>query len=227
MAPYTAYHYRYFENLFKEYASRRVPKNRPLLYQGEIPTMAFYIRSGVVKIYNITGGGEERIVGYEGPGSLMPAEWLFNRSKVSLYYYDAFTNCEVIRIDKEKLRQALDKKPELASIILERTLSMYIGSTIHLHALQQSWARQKILYLLQYLVLRFGKKKDSKNQQVDLRLTHQEVANLVGLTRETVSTELSKLIKEGVLKMSDSKYVVNMDKATRMLGEDDFNQITL
>jgi CRP/FNR family transcriptional regulator, cyclic AMP receptor protein len=206
---------------------REIPKNRPLLYQGEIPTMAFYVKSGIVKIYNITGDGEERVVGYESSGGLMPIEWLFGRSQVSLYYYDTFTDCEVIRVPKEELLDYMNINPKVALSYLDRSLAMLMGATIHLHALQQPKARQKLLYIMQYLVLRFGLPGKQNKQMIDLRLTHQEIANIIGITRETVSTEISKLIKEKVLAIDDYRYVVDMDRAVRLLGEDDFNNLSL
>jgi CRP/FNR family transcriptional regulator, cyclic AMP receptor protein len=206
---------------------REIPKNRPLLYQGEIPTMAFYVKSGIVKIYNITGDGEERVVGYESSGGLMPIEWLFGRSQVSLYYYDTFTDCEVIRVPKEELLDYMNINPKVALSYLDRSLAMLMGATIHLHALQQPKARQKLLYIMQYLVLRFGLPSKQNKQMIDLRLTHQEIANIIGITRETVSTEISKLIKEKVLAIDDYRYVVDMDRAVRLLGEDDFNNLSL
>lgn len=217
----------FFESFFSKYPSRSLPKNRPLLYQGEIPTMAFYLKSGVIKLYNITGQGEERIVGYESEGALLPAEWLFNRAPVALYYYDTFTDCEIYRLPKDELIDVLNQNPQASIDLLDRSISMYLGATIHLHALEQSKARLKLLYIMQYLILRFGKKIDEKHHKIELRLTHQELANLIGLTRETVSTEIGKLTKEGVLEVTDAYYIVNNDRAVRLLGEDDFNQLSL
>jgi CRP/FNR family transcriptional regulator, cyclic AMP receptor protein len=219
--------FRALEKALAKNPVRELSKNRPLLYQGEIPTMAFYIKSGIVKIYNITGDGEERVVGYENSGGLMPIEWLFGRSQVSLYYYDTFTDCEVIRVPKPELIEYMNSNPGVALSYLDRSLAMLMGSTIHLHALQQPKARQKLLYIMQYLVLRFGRPAKQNKQTIDLRLTHQEIANIIGITRETVSTEISKLIKEKVLAIDDYRYVVDMDRAVRLLGEDDFNNLNL
>jgi len=217
----------HLENLMSAYPSRDIPKGRPLLYQGEIPTMGFYIKKGIVKLYNITNQGEEKIVGYESPGGLLPIEWLFGRAQVALYYYDTFTDCEVVRIPKDELIDKLNADPDASRAFLDRSVSMYIGATMHLHALEQSKARQKLLSIFQYLVLRFGKKISGSKHRIDLKLTHQEIANLIGTTRETTSTEISKLSKEGVLEIVDTLYVIDVDKAVRLLGEDDFSQLKL
>jgi CRP-like cAMP-binding protein len=143
-----------------KYPTRIIKKGRPLFYQGEIPRSSLFVKSGVVKLYNISANGEEKVVGYEGHDALLPSEWMFSRSPVSLYYCDTF----------------------------ETTKNHY---------------------------------------QIPLRLTHQEIANLVGLTRETVSTEIGKLKKSGILTIKDVYYIVDTDKALRVLGESDFNELVL
>lgn len=216
-----------FSELLKEYAVREIHKNRPLLFQGEIPSMVFYLKSGVIKIYNITSQGEEKVVGYESAGGFLPLEWLFGHAPVSLYYCDTYTDCEVIRVSKPDLLSLLKDNPKASYDLLNRSVSMYIGATMHLHALEQSKVRQKLISILQFLVLRFGTKKTENKYHIELRLTHQEIANLLGATRETTSTELGKLSKEGVVKIENSEYLVDVDKAQRLLGEEDFRELVL
>jgi len=213
--------------LFTRYPSRIIKKGRPLFYQGEIPRSALFVKSGVVKLYNISANGEEKIVGYEGEDAILPSEWLFSRSPVSLYYCDTFIDCEVASVPRDEVLEHINSKSDIGLALLDRYISMYIGSTMHLHALEQLRSGDKLLHILQYLVLRFGKEVSKNHFQIPLRLTHQEIANLVGLTRETVSTEIGKLKKSGILSMKDVYYVVNIDKAVRILGESDFNELVL
>jgi CRP/FNR family cyclic AMP-dependent transcriptional regulator len=211
----------------KNYRWFSIKKGRPLLYQGEVPTMASYVKSGVIKIYNITSAGEEKIVGYETEGALLPIEWVFNRAPVSLYYYDSLTDCEIIRVSRPELMDIINSTQEVSTALLNRAVSLYIGATMHLHALEQSRAQSKLLYILQFLVLKFGKPLNDKEFLLDMRLTHQDIANLIGTTRETMSTEIGNLTKAGIIRIEDQKYVVNTDKALRTLGESDFSKLTL
>jgi CRP/FNR family cyclic AMP-dependent transcriptional regulator len=210
-----------------KYPLRHFKKNRPIFYQGEIPQSVFYIKGGVAKLYNITNGGDEKIVGYESADGLMPLEWMFNRSPVALFYYDTFTDAEMYSVPKNELLEFIKNTHQLALTLLDRYVGSYIGKIVHLHALEQSKARDKMLYIWQYLVLRFGKPISKTHYKVDLRLTHQEIANLIGVTRETVSMEISKLTKTGILNSKDSHYIVNVDRAMRELGENDFNKLVL
>lgn len=217
----------YFRQHLSKFPTRQIKKGRPLLYQGEVPQSIFFIKNGVVRLYNITSGGEEKTVGYESADGLMPLEWLFGRSPVSLYYYDSFTDCQVHSVPKADLLEMVGADPRLANSLLTRSISLYISSTIHLHALEQSKARDKLLYILQYLVMRFGRHLNDHEALIDLRLTHQEIANLIGITRETASTEIGRLTKGGILRQENSHYVVDSNKAQRQLGESDFAELTL
>jgi len=219
--------YKALQDFCSRYPLRKITKNRPMLYQGEIPPSVLFIKSGVVKIYNITSEGEEKIIGYESRNGLMPLEWVFGRSPGSSYYYDAFTDCEIYHVDKTELIELIKSDPQVALGLLDRFVSMYIGASIHLHALEQSRARNKLLYIFQYLVLRFGEQTDGSHYRIDLRLTHQDLANLIGSTRETASNEIGKLSKEKILQVKDLKYVIDTDRALRLLGEDDFANISL
>jgi CRP/FNR family cyclic AMP-dependent transcriptional regulator len=210
-----------------KYPLRQFKKDRPLFYQGEIPQTAFFIKSGVVKVYNITAGGEEKIVSYEAEGSFIPSAWLFGKSPAAMFYYDTFTDAQLYSIPRAELMDFINSHRSVATTILDHYVSLYTGATMHLHALEQSRARDKLLHIFQYLVLRFGKPMGKNVYKIDLRLTHQDIANIIGITRETVTAEISKLTKTGVIKSENLHYIVDTDKALRMVGENDFDQINL
>jgi CRP-like cAMP-binding protein len=74
-----------------------------------------------------------------------------------------------------------------------------IGATLRLNALQHSRASDKLVYSLHYLALTYGTPLTDDRTEISLELTHQDFANLTGLTRETAATELNKLKKEGLI----------------------------
>jgi CRP/FNR family transcriptional regulator, cyclic AMP receptor protein len=210
-----------------KYPLRHFKKDRPLFYQGEVPQSAFFIKSGVIKVYNITTGGEEKIVSYEAEGSLVPSGWIFSKSPAALFYYDAFTDSQLYSIPKAELINFMNANHLAATTLLDHYASMYTAAIMHLHALEQSRARDKLLHIFQYLALRFGKPLDKNTYRVELRLTHQDIANLIGITRETVTAEISKLSKAGVIKSENLHYIVDTNKALRQVGENDFDQVNL
>jgi CRP/FNR family cyclic AMP-dependent transcriptional regulator len=184
-------------------------------------------KSGVVKVYNITTAGEEKIVSYESEGSLVPSGWLFSKSPAALFYYDSFTDSQLYSIPKRDLISFVNSNHAAATTLLDHYASMYTAAIMHLHALEQSRARDKLLHIFQYLALRFGKPLRGTTYRIELRLTHQDIANLIGITRETVTAEISKLSKSGTVKSENLHYIVDTNKALRQVGENDFDQVNL
>lgn len=214
-------------SFYNKYPLRQFKKDRPLFYQGEVPQTAFFIKQGVVKAYNITPSGEEKIVSYESSGSLLPTGWIFGKSQAALFYYDTFSDCQLYAIPRPELVDFVNSNHSVALFLLNKYISLYTAATMHLHALEQSRARDKLLHIFQYLVLRFGEPVGKTTYRINLRLTHQDIANLIGITRETVTAEISKLTKAGTIKSVNLHYIVDTDKALRLVGENDFDQVNL
>jgi CRP/FNR family cyclic AMP-dependent transcriptional regulator len=196
--------------------------SEPILYQGEVPKSAYFIKSGVVKAYDIGNNGDEKTVALAGRGEFIPPAWVFYKSPVSLYYYVAFSNVEVYIIERDKIRQLIDSDKELSRQMFDLYMGLYTGAVQQVNALEQSKGSAKILYILQHLVMRFGTKLNGNKFIISLRLTHQDIASMTGLTRETTSVELNRLKKKGIIRYQDQHYVIEAKKLQTMLGSDEF-----
>lgn len=194
----------------------------PILYQGEIPRQAYVISSGIIKIYDIGSAGNERIVNFLSVGDLMPPAWVFQKAPVSLYYYDAFTDCEFYRVPREELLETIRSEPNITNYMFEHYASLFVGSMLEINALEQSKGGEKIVHMLQYLLLRFPGKEDSDWHTINLRITHQDLANMTGLTRETTSTELNKLRREDIVRYTSQHYALNIPKLRSLLSSEEF-----
>lgn len=96
---------------------------------------------------------------------------------------------------------------------------------MHIYALEQSHAQDKLVYLLQYLVARFGVPQPDGRSKIDLRLSHQDIAEMVGITRETTAVELHKLKTKGFISYQKFTYFVDVPKLIRSTGGDEFENV--
>ena len=209
------------------YHTRKIRHDQTLLYQGEVPPMAYMIKEGIIKTYNINSAGESKIITFNMAGEFIPTAWIFGKSPVSLFYYDALTDCELYAIPKEDLWKFIHSDQKILEQALTVYSSLYISATMHIHALEQSKAGEKLLYTLQHLAMRFGKPKKEGVVELTLKLTHQDLASIIGLTRETIAVELNKLKKQKVVSYRQQKYIVHVDKILQQLGEDEFRNLTI
>lgn len=209
----------------KGHSLQKREAGEPVLYQGEIPRYAYILTEGIIKIYDIGSSGDEKIINFMSVGDLLPPAWVFKKAPVSLYYYDAFTACSFYKIPRDELLAKIKSTPELSNYMFEHYASLFIGSLLEINALEQSKGTDKIIHMLQYLLMRFPAPANDESDEwklINLRVTHQDLANMTGLTRETTSTELNKLRKKGIVNYSNQHYSLNIPELRSLLSSEEF-----
>jgi CRP/FNR family cyclic AMP-dependent transcriptional regulator len=208
---------------------RAYKKGEIIIFQGEAPRSAFVVKTGTVKAYNLSVGGDEKPVAFYGADNVFPAPWVYGKVSSSVYYYEAFTpQAEVYVIDREEFVNYIKKRPELLYQELERLLADQLGGSMRLNALQHSRASDKLIYTLHYLALTHGNATSNQVVEITLDLTHQDFANLTGLTRETAATELNKLKKKGVINYGKHiPYRLDLNRLMQLLNDQFIAEIKL
>lgn len=190
----------YLRAFLERHPVKAFKKGEIVIFQGEAPRSAFVVKSGIVKAYNLSVSGDEKPVAFYDADNVFPASWVYGKVASAIYYYEAFTpDVEVYVIDRAEFVDFIKKRPELMYQEMERLLSDQMGGSLRLNALQHSRASDKLVYTLHYLALTHGKRLQEGKVEILLELTHQDFANLTGLTRETAATELNRLKKQGVI----------------------------
>ena len=200
-------------------SSRKYGKGNIVFFQGEAPRNAFLIHDGTVQVYAIDDEGDTYIVGFLSEGDVFPLDWLHGRSSATTFYYEALTPCELAPLERAPYLDAATK-PEIHQYVLERFINEATSGLIRNLALQQARARDKIIYFFYYLAIRHGKELASGLFSLGIPLTHQTIANCLGLTRETVATELGALKRSGTVAYRNKKYVVDKKLVIRAVGKE-------
>jgi CRP-like cAMP-binding protein len=195
-------------------------KNQILLFQGEAPRFAHVVKKGVVKTYNVSGQGVEQLVSFQSELDVFPFTWVWGKAPSALYYYEALTDCEIYCVPRDVYLKFLKSDPELLSSELEKYAHHEVGHTLRLNALLNLKARDKLVHTLHFLAQTHGQKTKSGMVKINLGLTQQDFANLIGITRETAATELNKLKKKGVIYYSPGVYYqVDLAKINKLLND--------
>lgn len=197
-------------------------KDNIILYQGEVPRYAYFVKSGTVTAYNVTSAGDQQIIAYKKEGDIFDESWLFRNTAGSLYFYEASSDCEVQLIQRDAFQERIQGDPESLRALVTYFAKNYTGMLLQINSLEQTRARDKVSHMLHHLAQRYGTKKSRDLWVIDLRLTQQHIANLCGLTRETTATELNRLKRQGIVQYRHYTYVVNLTKLLASMGEDSF-----
>lgn len=208
------------QDFYHNYPTRRFQKGEIILVQGEAPKCTYIIKRGVVKSYNLTAQGEEKPIGFDVGGDLFPVSWTFGKMSYAQFYHEAFTDCEVYCLPPNEYLHHIKKDVDRLYAEFSDFISRFISHQMRIHALEQSKAAAKVLYTIHFLCLRYGREVKKDLVQIELPLTQQDLANFMGLTRETAGIELKKLQRQGLLSYRKQNYVVKTDKLDALLDED-------
>ncbi len=203
------------EHLFDGARSRRYSKNQLIHYQGDPLTHIYLVRRGHVKAYTILDSGDTRTILLLSPGDIFPIafsttlDWEKYQIK---YFYQTLTDVELQLLDRETFRDLIDNDNQMMKNYLSYLTASNQAISNQLEVMKNKKAINKVELLLPYLVLKLGEEIKPHKFRLKIKLSHQEVADLSGVTRETTTTLVKQLEKKGVLEQSHGFWIINTSK---------------
>ncbi len=189
---------------------KKFSKDNIIVYQGEVPDALYAIRTGYVKIYDLSVDGSEQLLGLAGKYDFIPSEVLFSNLTASQFFYGAFMPVEVYAIDKRQFMERLKGDNDALYAVVQSVTEKYHSLLRHLAAVQKPKAREKIIHVLQFLATQFTiKQQPGVLPSMAMPFTQQDIANLVGVTRETAAHELKLLKNEGYITYSKNSFYIS------------------
>lgn len=166
--------------------------------EGDPCTGLFVIQSGAVKIFKLAPNGREQVLSVERSGNSIAELPVFDGGT-----YPASTvaveESELIFVRKEDFRALCLEHPEVALKVLKAVGRRLRGLIGIIEELSFTTVRQR---LMAYLIRLAGRAPAAnRGIEVELPVSHQELAAELGTVRELVSRNLSRLQAEGLIKM--------------------------
>lgn len=196
-----------------------VKKKEPIYLPGDLSRQVYLLKSGRVKISRITEDGREVTLALLRPGEIFgELEVLEETPRDTMA--EALDDVELCIIQREDFLKILRAKPDL-SIRLTKLIGFRlrnIESRIEELVFRDVPAR--LARLLMEMAKEFGKQEgEREGVRIGARLTHQEIANLIGSTRETVSATLGEFKRQGLLHLDGhSIRITHREKLARLFG---------
>ncbi|MGH7234353.1 MAG: Crp/Fnr family transcriptional regulator [Candidatus Saccharimonadales bacterium] len=195
----------------------RLPKGQVVQPFGE-RAMLSLITSGYVKRYLITQEGLKSVQNIYGPNDIFPMTPVFQSIfKMDIYrgpeqyYYESMTDIEICFISLDELETNLALTPILYKDLL---YASGVRLNSYIHRLEDRSLRSglyRTAHLLAFLASQFGKPLNV-GVEIQLPLTHQEIGEILDLTRETVSRELGRLKSRGLIVPNRKIIITDMSK---------------
>jgi len=190
------------EHIFK---TTVFPKRSLVFDQGDPTRLVYLVKRGRVRISRLTPDGKEVTVAMLGAGDLFGEETLFEeqpRTTVATCMEESL----LCTARADDLFALLSRNPTLA-LNVAKVLNERLGTaSATIEDLAYARVPERIVHLFERLAVEHGV-PSSDGVRIDVRLTHADIASLIGSTRETVSLEMSNLLRAGRLR-SEGRFIV-------------------
>jgi CRP-like cAMP-binding protein len=195
---------------FLQYPAKSLDKGQSVLEVDSKLTHILFLTEGFVRQYAVSKEGQEFTLNIFEPFSFFPLNLAFHR-EVNPYYFEAFSPIKFNRAPIADVEKFIQENPDVLFDLIQRITSGLNGMLYRMESLMFGSAKEKVAAALFLCGARFGAAHAPIDQcphdevpvdqvkLVDFKLTHQQIAFMTGLTRETVSVEMGKLKKEGLV----------------------------
>src|SRR6185503_66596 len=173
------------------------PGGALLFRQGDLVTSMYFVTAGVVKLYRMEHTGRDALIGIRGRG------WLLGAASAILerpHLVSAVTAgpCELEVILAHQSRQLRQTSGALADWLQRALAYELLDQTANLALFAAASPRDRLVRMLVRLAESTGT-KSADGVRLYLPLTHLDLAEAIGTTREYVSRLVGEMTAEGVL----------------------------
>lgn len=189
----------------------KIPKGNFIFHESEKATAVYFINEGIVKIKKLNSHGKEVVISIKRKGDSFAEAALF-QPEGTLYpaTAQALTDVVVGYILKKDLEEIILCSPELSKRMIQ-TLSFALrdfSTIIKDYTLNDVYG--KTVKTLERLGNEYGSLNNCGiSLSIDLPLSIQELANIVGSSRETISKIVTKLKAENLLSVKGRTIIIN------------------
>ncbi len=198
--------------------TKHIKKGDVIIEEGEQLNGIFCVRDGVSKISKLSSNGKDHILKLATKGEVLGHNSIISEEKSNIKA-TAINNMQVCFIPKEKIAVPLKGNSDFTLDVLKKMARDIKESNENILRLSQKNVKQRIAQTLLYIKINYGEDEEG---YLNLYLSREDLASIVGTAVETCIRNISAFKKEGYIKLSGKKIaIVDTKKLERFI--DDFN----
>ena len=204
-------------DLTANYLTRQIPVHAPenakvhstqkigsvLIENNQDLTAIYAVCSGVFKLYQYNADGSEKVVGFRFPGELIGEDAIFPKK----YNYNAIAIGEssVCKVSVNQLNACGQLAPELQTNLIHLLTKQSFLQQRNAQALIGKKSADSLLAAFLFNLHQRNINFIDNKREVDLIISRNDIANFLGIRRETLSRLLSKFQQEGLIELQGKK----------------------
>ena len=183
-------------------------RGKTIFFPGDPAERVFFLVKGAVKLSRVYEAGEEITVALLRENSVFGVLSLITGQKSDRFYHAvAFTPVELLSSPIEQVERALKENPELSMLMLRGLSSRILQTEMMIETLAHRDMASRLVSFLLILCRDFGV-PTTEGIRIDLKLSHQAIAEAIGSTRVTVTRLLGDLRDQEMITIHKKKITV-------------------
>jgi CRP/FNR family transcriptional regulator, anaerobic regulatory protein len=182
------------QSLFGRQPIEKFEAGTAILWEGDAASHIFEVAEGVLRTFRILSDGRRVITGFLYPGDILGVS-LKDRY---LYSAEAVTRAQVRRFARSRFQEEINRSPELRPQLFSRLCDEMAAAQDQMVLLARKNAEERVCSFLLYTARRTNSDRQP-TPVIEIAMTRLDMADYLGLTIETVSRTMSKLMSAGVI----------------------------
>ena len=188
----------------------KVRREGAIFSEGEASSHVYILLSGVAKLCYVNRG-QRVLVGLVGPGEVFGLSSLLPQG-TRPFRCEAYSDCTVAVVKPETFVDTVLGVPlERLSLILDATVGRWWGMLVRYANFVGMGLRERLAGALLELADKFGV-RDARGTLLTIKLTHADLAELVGASRQRTTEQLNDFEREGVITRDGRRLIVVPEK---------------
>ncbi|MFF2449889.1 Crp/Fnr family transcriptional regulator [Neobacillus sp. NPDC058068] len=203
-------------DIFKQKGTKKsYPKGTCLFMEHQPISDVYFILAGRIRAYLLSPTGEERHLFVVGSKSIIGE---CNVWSVESYTYSAAasTDIEVIRIPRTLFQETVRETPGLFERALQSMSQKQNALLVQTQLMSFSKIEERVMFVLVQLAETFGL-SSGDCIFITIPFTHQELSQVVGASRVSVSNVMLSLQERGIVSKVNKQYLIHSMDALKLL----------
>ena len=189
---------------------RHFHRGEILFMEGDDREAVFFLQRALIKVFKVDDEGREHIVNVLGSGQMFPHVGFF-RDDPYPGTAQSLGESDLLYIKRVHFDALLMDHPEIMRKVMRVMGEQILILQTKLQELATTDTRQRVYAFIRHACEEHGQSSE-KGIHVKLQMTHEEIAHMIGMTRESVNRVWNELRREGVILGNRDEWIFDLER---------------
>ncbi|WP_188207559.1 Crp/Fnr family transcriptional regulator [Alkalibacillus aidingensis] len=187
---------------------RSLSRGKRIFNEGEERTAVYFVVSGLIKIYKVSEDGQEQVINLLKSNEMFPHVGFFDDTPYPATAL-TLTDAELIVVPIEGFELLLLQKPQISIKVMRVIGKKLLALQERIQHMSTQTVSQRTVSTLIRLSEELGEEREDSSVYVNIPITNTDLANMIGVTRESVNRTFNRLKKEDIMSYNRRKIIIH------------------